>query len=256
MAKAPLSTSGLRAVWGPPCSSSSATFTFWTGCRVTCDPRVLPALAAMDAIMRRYDYAPTPPDVGMFVCRPITNGTGYSLHAYKIAVDVNWQANPYFPYPAPYAGHCDMPIAMVNEIVGLRTRSGAPVWGWGGYYRSIRDYMHYEIVCTPADLASGIVGTSLAPAPLTDEQKLYWLIWAGEQAKDKPVLGKGMVRHPHRRAVKQLQRALGIAQTGVYGPGTRKAVKQFQAFLRMPVTGIVDERTWQMLIYTVFTKGR
>lgn len=256
MARAPLSTSGLRAAWAPPCSSNRATFTFWSGCRVTCDPRVLPALAAMDAIMRRYNYAPTPPDTGMYVCRPITGGSNYSLHAYAIAVDVNWQANPYFPYPAPYAGHCDMPIAMVNEIVGLRTRSGAPVWGWGGYYRSIKDYMHYEIVCAPADLASGIVGTSLAPAPLTDEQKALLFLSAKAHAKGLPVLGKGMARHPHRNAVRKLQQLLGMTRTGIYGSGTRSKVKKFQAYLGLPATGVVNEETWAWLIYSALAKGR
>lgn len=253
MSKAPLSTSQARAAWYPPCHPV-APFAFWNGTRVSGDARVHPALAAMNTIMARHGYGPRQADTGMQVCRQITGGTGYSLHAYGIAIDVNWQSNPYFSYPASRAGHCDMPEAMVAEITALRTVNDAPVWGWGGNYRSIRDFMHYEIVCTPADLATGIAG--VGPGPLTDTEKLYWLLWADDQAKDKPVLGRGMVRHPHRNAVRQLQAGLGIARTGVYGPRTRSAVRQLQAFVRIPVTGVVDRETWKWVIYGLFTKGR
>lgn len=171
MSKAPLSTSQARAAWYPPCHPV-APFAFWNGTRVSGDARVHPALAAMNTIMARHGYGPRQADTGMQVCRQITGGTGYSLHAYGIAIDVNWQSNPYFSYPASRAGHCDMPEAMVAEITALRTVNDAPVWGWGGNYRSIRDFMHYEIVCTPADLAAGIAN---APDPggfgtMTDDQ--------------------------------------------------------------------------------------
>lgn len=246
-----LSTSQLRAAWGPPCGFGQARFRFHTGVPVTVDRRILDACAALDAVMKKWGYQPTAPDVGAYVCRRITGGTGYSLHAYGIAIDINWQANP---YSAANRTITDMPRGMVDEICALRTNSGAPVWGWGGFYRSIKDTMHYEIVCTPADLATGIAG--VGPGPLTDTEKLYWLLWADDQAKDKPVLGRGMVRHPHRNAVRQLQTGLGIARTGVYGSRTRTAVRQLQAFVGIPVTGIVDRETWKWVIYGLFTKGR
>lgn len=254
MSKAPLSTTQLRAAWDPPCAAPrGVTVTLYGGAVVTVDRRILPAVQALNAIFARWGYRATPPDCGAFVCRQITGGTGYSLHAYLIAIDINWQANP---YSSANRTITDMPAGMVREICALRTNSGAPVWGWGGFYRSIKDTMHYEIVCTPADLATGLAGGAAAPVPLTDEQKLYWLLWADDQAKDKPVLGRGMVRHPHRNAVRQLQAGLGIARTGVYGSRTRRAVRQLQAFVRIPVTGVVDRETWKWVIYGLFTKGR
>lgn len=152
---APLTTSQLRAAWGPPCRFAAGTFTFWSGARVTVDRRILYAVDALDNVMHRWGYAPRKADTGAFVCRAITGGSGYSLHAYGIAVDINWSTNPY----TTGLLITDMPAGMVNEITGLRTRSGAPVWGWGGNYRSIKDAMHFEIVCTPAHLASGIAAT-------------------------------------------------------------------------------------------------
>lgn len=249
MSKAPLTTAQARTAWGPACATSRTTVRFFTGVQVTIDPRVVPAFAALDQALERHGYRPRPGVTGAYVCRRITGGTGYSLHAYGTAVDINWDTNPYT------TGRLvtDMPSAMVAEITGMRTNSGAPVWGWGGAYRSIKDAMHYEIVCTPADLASGIAGAALA---LTDDQKALIFLKAQAEARQLPVLGKGMVRHPHRRAVAKLQQLLGIARTGVYGSGTRNKVRAVQAFLGLPVTGIVDTDTWAWVIYGAVTRGR
>lgn len=251
MSKAPLTTAQARAAWSPACSTSRTTARFFTGVQVTIDPRVVPAFAALDGILARHGYRPRPGVTGAYVCRRITGGTGYSLHAYGTAVDINWDTNP---YRADGVLVTDMPAEMVAEIVGLRTVSGAPVWGWGGAYRTIKDAMHYEIVCTPADLATGI--KDAAPPPLTDDQKALIFLSAKAHAAKLPELGHGHRRHPHRRAVAKLQQLLGMRRTGVYGTATRAKVKGVQTFLGLPVTGIVDQETWAWIIYAGFVKGR
>ncbi len=246
MSKAPLSTTQLRAAWGPPCSTRATTVRFFTGVPVTVEPRIVEAFAAFDQILRRHGYRPRGGVTGAYVCRAITGASGYSLHAYKIAIDINWDTNP---YSAANRLITDMPRAMVNEIVALRTRNGAPVWGWGGFYRTIKDTMHFEIVCTPADLATGIATVR----PLTSTEKLYWFLWAGRQAKGRPYLHPGSTGD----YVRQVQRALDLQQTGHFGPATLTKVKAFQAFLDLePADGRVGYRTWQWLIYDVFTRGR
>lgn len=252
MSKAPLSTSSLRAVWGPACAAVRGTrITLHGGAVVTIDKRIVPAVLALNAIFAKWNYKATPPDCGAFVCRRITGGTGYSLHAYLIAIDVNWQANPYTTGPLV----TDMPDGMVAEITALRTNSGAPVWGWGGNYRSIKDAMHFEIVCTPDDLATGIKG-GISPQPLTDDQKLFVLLSAKAHAEKLPELGRGHARRPHRRSVAKLQQLLGMTRTGVYGTATRAKVKAVQTFFGLPVTGIVDRDTWMWIIYAALVKGR
>lgn len=255
MAAGALSTSQLRAVWGPPCGFGQARFTFHTGVPVTVDRRILDACAALDAVMKKWGYQPTGPDVGAYVCRRITGGTGYSLHAYGIAIDINWQANP---YSAANRTVTDMPAGMVAEIEALRTRNGKPVWGWGGHYRSIKDPMHYEVVCTPADLATGIADAG--PRPLTGTEKLYIWLKAGALAARKPFLRPGSESDPAKvDDIKAAQQLLGIEQTGVYGPGTVAKVKAFQEFMRIPhrgPAGRINRRTWQWLIYAAATKGR
>lgn len=249
-----LNTTQLRAAWGPPCSFRSAKFTFWTGVTVTVDARTLDAFRALDNVMRKWNYKPTAPDVGAFVCRRITGGSGYSLHAYGIAVDINWQDNP---YSAANKVITDMPTGMVDAIEAIRTRNGKPVWGWGGRYRTIKDTMHYEIVCTPADLATGI---NVADDKLTKAQQLYWWLWAGKEALKRPFLKPGSEsKATNVKHIKDVQRAFGIPQTGVYGPAVVAKVKAFQEFLSIPhrgPAGRMNRRTWQWLIYDVFTRGR
>lgn len=253
MSKGPLSTTQLRNAWAPACGASRGTrITLHGGAVITVDKRIAPAVIAMNAIFVKWGYKATPPDCGAFVCRRITGGTGYSLHAYLIAIDINWQANP---YSAANRTITDMPRGMVDEICALRTNSGAPVWGWGGFYRSIKDTMHYEIVCTPEDLATGIAG-GISPQTLTDDQKLFVLLAAKAHAEKLPELGRGHRRRPRRRSVAKLQQLLGMTRTGVYGTATRAKVKGVQTFFGLPVTGIVDRDTWMWIIYAALTRGR
>lgn len=174
MARVLRSTSALRSIWGPPCSSSRMVrVSLWCcdGASIVVDARTVKAWAALDAIAKKYNYKFRRADTGAYVCRQITGGSGYSLHAYGIAADFNWSTNPYFPYPASKAGHCDMPDGMIEEIRNLKTNNGAWVFGWGGDYSSIRDFMHYEIVASPQELATGINFSTIGDddMPLSDQ---------------------------------------------------------------------------------------
>lgn len=133
------------------------------------------AYDVLNNVMRKWNYAPRSGVTGSYNCRPITGGTSYSLHAYRdngtfvfwtgvkvtmaLAVDINWDKNPYGPRLVT-----DMPRGMVDEILALRTNTGKQVWGWGGYYSTNKDAMHFEIVCSPADLASGIRQAPTTPS--------------------------------------------------------------------------------------------
>lgn len=159
-----LSTSQLRVLWSPACRAKGDVY--------------LAAYAALDACMRAHNYRPRAADTGAYNCRTITGGSGYSLHAYgpasrfrfwsgveiatSLAVDINWQTNPYGPRLVT-----DMPRAMIDAIYRVRTRNGKQVFRWGGYYTVNKDAMHFEIVVSPADLATGIDPSSLPGAPPT-----------------------------------------------------------------------------------------
>jgi cell wall-associated NlpC family hydrolase len=53
----------------------------------------------------------------------------------------------------------------------------------------------------------------------------------------------------HRAAVVALQRRLGVAADGVFGPGTQAAVKRFQRRHGLTADGIVGPATWRALGY-------
>jgi hypothetical protein len=148
-----LTTSQLRNAWGPACAPAShrVTIDLHGAGRITVDRRTQAAFVALNACLKAHGYAIRRADTGAYNCRRITGGTGYSLHAYGIAADLNWQTNPYGRNLVT-----DMPPAMRAAIKAIRTRNGRQVFGWGGDYRTNKDAMHYEVVCTPADLATGI----------------------------------------------------------------------------------------------------
>lgn len=249
------STSALRAIWGPACQTARfVTIPFGKdGARITVDKRCVEAFNALAAVMEKHGYRITPPDVGAYNCRQITGGTNYSLHAYGIAVDVNWLNNPYGPVL-----HTDMPLPMVREISpGIVTNSGAQVFRWGGDYSGNKDAMHFEIVASPAELATGIKPVTTT---LTDEQKLYYWLWAGKEAAKKPRLEIGSEKNPKNIPyIKQAQKAVGLKETGTFGAGLFVRIKTLQKFFGFKPGagyGVINKKTWQYLIYNTFTKGR
>ncbi len=88
-----------------------------------------------------------------FNCRRMTGNTHlFSIHSYGLAIDINPLLNPYISnhLVIPHQGikfinrHLKVP-GMINRgdyIYHLFTQQG---WQWGGNWRTIKDYMHFEI---------------------------------------------------------------------------------------------------------------
>ncbi len=81
-------------------------------------------------------------------CRRTTSGAGWSEHAYGRAVDVNPVQNPYVSGSTvlPAAGRSFLDrrarpgvLRAGDPIVGTLTARG---WGWGGSWRTLKDYQH------------------------------------------------------------------------------------------------------------------
>ncbi len=168
------------AFWGRPCNPQGPARIGCYGSGVLwVDTRCAAAFRALDAVMVRWGYRTEAHHTGAYNCRKIAGTSSMSPHAWAGAGDYNWLDNP--------AGSrlvTDMPPGMVAQILALRTNAGSPVFRWGGAFRRYKDAMHFEIISTPLELASGIRGfvkptsptaTSAPPAPIKD-----WFAMASE----------------------------------------------------------------------------
>jgi hypothetical protein len=200
----------------------------------------VPAFLALNECLRRHDYRAHPGQTGAYNCRPITGGTGYSLHAYGIAADINWSANPYGRRLVT-----DMPRAMIADVKAIRANNGARVFRWGGDYRGNKDAMHFEVICTPADLATGIRGAThhaTAGTPMGDVLQLV-----------ADCSTHTLERGDRGPCVGVLQRVLGIkfnhpmAADNAFGPRTEAAVRDVQKWFHLEVDGVVGPRTWKAM---------
>ncbi len=89
---------------------------------------------------------------GAFVCRPSRGTTRWSEHAYGQALDINPFHNPYLKgdvvLPELASAYRDRSRVRPGMIVAgdVVTAAFAEVgWGWGGGWRSSRDYMHFSV---------------------------------------------------------------------------------------------------------------
>lgn len=241
-------TRDLRTLWQPACSFPMAKVALHGEGSVTVRASIIDAVKALDACLVAHGYRTRRNDTGAYNCRQITGGTAYSLHAFGIALDLNWSTNPYGPNLIT-----DMPLAMVEEITSIRTRSGAAVWRWGGRYTTNKDAMHYEVIASPQELASGIdLGSS--PSPVDDGlARVVALI------ESKPLLALGD-RGSVVAELWDLLEGSGIREPGmrsrspVFGPATERAVRRFQEISDLLVDGRVGRRTWAALIWEAIAR--
>ena len=91
-------------------------------------------------------------DTTSFVCRPAVGSTSLSQHAYGFAVDLNPFHNPYLKgdlvLPELASAYTDRDAVRVGMIVpgDVATEAFAGIgWGWGGYWSSLKDWMHFSL---------------------------------------------------------------------------------------------------------------
>lgn len=103
----------------------------------------------------RVDELDAPPtgdgnNTGAFVCRPSVGTTKWSQHAYGRAVDINPFHNPYVKgdlvlpeLASVYTDRSDQRPGMLvaDDVAGFRDEG----WGWGGTWRSAKDWMHLSV---------------------------------------------------------------------------------------------------------------
>lgn len=232
-------TSKLRRVWDPPCKFERRSLTLHSGASLNgLNAAAFEAFQALDGVMRTFNYVPRANspgawETGAYNCRKITNGSGYSLHAYGIAADINARTNPYGQKLIT-----DMPLAMVSAIKAIKTTDGLQVFRWGGDYTSVKDAMHYEVVASPDELSEGIDwGTVVAEPPDRTDPRTWPTVRKGDSGP----------------TVKSLNEMLAEADfdapnSSRFASRTHSAVKAYQESRRLTVDGIVGLQTWTALL--------
>jgi hypothetical protein len=174
--------------WGPPCTGNRTTITLSNGVRITVRSEIAELVTLIMNADIRDGYAYRAADTGAYNCRYISGTTVWSNHAWALAIDKNWQSNPYSS------------TLKTDYPVWLRQRWNRYGFAWGGDYTGSKDAMHHEFMGTPAqaaaatalarqELAGGGGGGGHAPADPNDEV----LTW-GDKGRSVEVLQETLNR--------------------------------------------------------------
>lgn len=86
-----------------------------------------------------------------FNCRDAVGGSGWSQHAYGLAIDVNPRENPYLydgkvlpPEGEPFVDRSPLRKGMIGPGGAVHRAFTSRGWGWGGAWRSSKDYQHFS----------------------------------------------------------------------------------------------------------------
>jgi hypothetical protein len=86
-----------------------------------------------------------------FNCRYVAGTTTWSQHAYGRAIDIDPVENPYVSGShvsprrgAPYVDRTDVRPGMIVGHDVVRRAFHRIGWGWGGTWRSVKDYQHFS----------------------------------------------------------------------------------------------------------------
>ena len=156
-------------------------------------PPTVDAWKALERVLEVFGYDIRIEDTDSYNDREIKGGGGKSLHAYGIALDVNWQTNPYRDHAGKRPGRfstkptqaeraedvrlgiadTDMTRQMTEAVLAIHTLGGKRVFGWGGTWETLKDAMHFQIEVTPTELAKGIDwNTVIGGVPAADGPQL------------------------------------------------------------------------------------
>lgn len=90
-------------------------------------------------------------NTSVFNCRAVTGGTGWSRHAFGVALDINPLVNPYVTstavLPAEGAQYVDRTVhhaALIREGDVVVKAFDAIGWRWGGRWSSLKDWHHFD----------------------------------------------------------------------------------------------------------------
>jgi peptidoglycan hydrolase-like protein with peptidoglycan-binding domain len=199
--------------------------------KIECNTEAVSAFRALGRVLRRWNYHVRSDVTGCYNCRAITGGTSSSAHAYGLAIDINWDTNPYRLDQVI----TDFSAGMISDIQSIVTNDGVAAFRWGGDWdgrpdtkQSNYDAMHVEVIATRAELRAGFD----VPRPIVAEHSTWPLLDIGERGP----------------AVELVQRLIEIKPDGRFGQKTAAGVRAYQASRGIPIDGVVGLGTWTALL--------
>ena len=171
------STAELRQLWeNYECDENKMVIIPFGPDRIRVAPPTASAWEALAAVLQHHNYQIRTADTDSYNCRNIKGSEEKSLHSYGIALDINWNTNPFkdhegersprFSDKDTQSGRADdvrvgkadtdMTQEMINDVLAIQTTSGKRVFEWGGNWKTVKDTMHFEIDVAPNDLDGGI----------------------------------------------------------------------------------------------------
>jgi hypothetical protein len=163
--------------WGAACTARLARVALPGGAAVSVDSRLAELVLLIMKANERDGYRYRAVDTGAYNCRYIGGTTVWSWHAWGIAIDQNWQSNPYTA-----TLRTDMPV-------WLRDRWNRYGFAWGGDYSGRKDAMHHEFMGTPQDAvrATELARRELAGIPIVGAIKAAYDRVGGAKTLGKPL---------------------------------------------------------------------
>ena len=158
-----LSSSQMRREWAEyECTTKDwATIEFLGRSPVKTIKRLVDAWSAAERVLIDSGYGAAS-IVGSYACRDVRDGANRSLHAYRLALDIDPAANSRQGKGAKMDwGKCRITVGQVRAVEAIRTRSGAQVFRNGHIFKN-PDPMHFQIVCTKADIDTGVDWSTVA----------------------------------------------------------------------------------------------
>lgn len=108
-------------------------------------------MVPIDAFAGDDDASMAANNTSAFNCRAVTGGTSWSRHSYGTAIDINPIQNPYVsglqvlpPAGGEYVDRAIYHRAMIRSGDVVTAAFADAGWRWGGDFRTIRDYQHFD----------------------------------------------------------------------------------------------------------------
>lgn len=153
-------------------------------------PPSVEAWKALEAVLLQHGYAIRTEKTDSYNCRNIKGSDTKSLHSYGIALDVNWDTNPWRDHSGSRGpkysdkptqdgraedvrlgiADTDMSEAMTRDVSAIATVEGKPVFRWGGDFKTVKDAMHFELSVTPEEISAGIDWETVNGTRLAEEE--------------------------------------------------------------------------------------